>query len=259
MKRYILLLICVVLSSQVGYSQKQNFFKKMAGKVQKLIGPGTDVIVKHDGSEIMGNVTLVTDKITVYKSTDSNIPDDFTIDNEDIYMIKFSDRGNMFINEYGKMFFDDGDGKIPDDATAIYLARGEEIIAYNMTKNSQNVKFSLSKNSNDFMTYPINEVFMIKYPNMANEIVTEFIKNETKTSTNTPIGLPQEEFVELSEAKPAQEYIIKTLKNATIRALVVYGNETFVSYYRKEAPKGPLYRMNRSNMKSLTKVANRRR
>ena len=71
--------------------------------------------------------------------------------------------------------------------------------------------------------------------------------------------MPEDKFVELKEAKPAKEYILRTYKKANIRALVVYENDSFVSYYRKEAPKGPLYRMDRKNIKSLTAVRRGRR
>lgn len=252
MKNLILTTILLLtVCPQVGHAQ---LFKKL-----KLFGkePEVDVIMKRDGSEINAKVSLLTDEYTYYQPVSSKEGNEMVEANKDIYMIKFYERGNMFFGQFGGLFFDNNDnGDISDETTLIYLLKGEEVLGYNVSRGLHEIRYSSSKKSTDIHTIPVNEVFLIKYPNMPIEIVNGFSLPEPVVTL--PSTQPKDEFVEHYEAQPAQEYVIKTDKNVTIQANVIYRNDSFVSYYKKDAPQGPLYRMSTSVIKSIKKVPARR-
>ena len=250
-KKVFLLLLLLGIGSVS--TDAQNIFKKLL----QLNAPDKDVILKRDGSEIVVKIRLVTMENVFYKPIDNSASEELIEDNKNIYMIKMRDRGNMFFSEQGEIFFGDGDGSVPDDATLVYLLKGEELVAYDLRVEDQNISFYQSKKQEDFKTIPKQEVFMIKYPNRPIEIINSFGKKDLDVNDYLA-NIPPDEFVEIKEAQPEQEYIIKTVSNSTIRAMVIYGNDSFVSYYRKDAPKGPLYRILRKNTKSITKVSKRR-
>ena len=250
MKKIFELLLLFLFCSQSICAQ--NLIKKLL----QLNQPDKDMILKRDGSEIIAKVNLVTDESTYFKPLDETDAEEMVLDNSEIYMVKFSERGNMFISESNDIFFGEGDGKVPEDATLIYLIKGEEIVAYNVTKSNQVINYSTSAKQLTTTSIPLNDVFVVRYPNTSIEIVNQFKKSvDLDVMDETPT--PPDPFVELKEQQPAQEYVIKTKGNLTIRALVVYGNDTFISYYKKGAPQGLLYRMNRDNIKSISKVPNR--
>lgn len=194
---------------------------------------------------------------TYYKMTDEENAPEMVCDNEDIYMIKFAERGNQFFLQSGDFFFGPDNKDIPEDAIILYLLKGEEIIAYDVTSADQSFKYYLSPKRTDLRTIPKSEVFIIKYPNRPNEIVTP-ITRQSEVVSPKKFPLPEDKFVELKEGKPAQEYVIRTTRNITIRAMVVYECDAFVSYYRKESPRAPLYRISRENIRSMKKVSSYR-
>lgn len=266
MKVLFTILLTLILCPQC--IQGQNIFKRLKN-LWPSASESSDVILKRDGTEVIGKIVKVSLPYTYYKLQDKDNTEEQVCANSDVYLIKFADRGNMFFSEYGDFFFGDETGDIEDDAILLYLLKGEEIIAYNVSSDDQHFRYYLDKDNTDFRTIPKRDVFVVKYPNRANEIVTPFLQPEGRSAAyiqgtdmnnvlpNMP--MPEDKFVELKEAKPAKEYILRTYKKANIRALVVYESDSFVSYYRKEAPKGPLYRMDRKNIKSLTAVRRDRR
>ncbi len=217
-----------------------------------------DVIIKHDGTELDVKVRLVTTGYTFYTLSDEKKGEEQVCCNEDIYMIKFKERGNVFFSETGDVFFGSTDGVISDNAVLLYLVRGEEIAAYDVVRDGQYFRYYTSEKKVVFKTISADEVFMIKYINRPNEVVTP-LRRKVAAIETPDISIPEDEFVELIEAKPASEYIIKNRKKNIIRALVIYGNDEFVSYYRKESPNGPLYRMARSEIFSITSVSSKKR
>lgn len=232
----------------------------LAAHAQKSRAAATaagDLIVRRDGSEAVAKVSLVTPAYTYFQKQGAASADEQVWANADIYMIKFADRGNMFFSEAGDIFFGSDAETADKNAATLYLTKGEEITAYDVSTDERDFRYYLTKTKGDFRTTPKREVFAVKYPNRPTEVVTPFTA-AGKAASLQELPLPEDEFVELQEAKPALEYVIKTKKNAIIRALVVYGNDTFVSYYRKEAPSGPLYRMERENIKSITKAASKK-
>lgn len=255
MRQLFTILLILTLCPQ--YIQGQGIFERLK-KLWPSASESSDVILKRDGSEVVGKVVKVSPSYTSYKLQDKSNTEEQVCANSDIYLIKFADRGNMFFTEYGEIFFGDDTGSIEDNAILLYLSKGEEIVAYNVSFDNQNFRYYHNKENTDLRTIPRQDVFVVKYPNRPNEVVTPFQGSDNNDmQPNMPV--PEDKFVELKDAKPAVEYILRTYKNVNIRALVVYGNDSFVSYYRKEAPKGPLYRMDRKNIKSLTAVKRSRR
>ena len=66
-----------------------------------------DVIMCRDGSEMNVKIIQVGPKETIYKNDDKKKTPELRIDNENIFMIKYEKRDNVFFAESGERFIGD--------------------------------------------------------------------------------------------------------------------------------------------------------
>ena len=211
----------------------------------------SDMILCLDGSTLKGIVTQITDEQIQYIV--GGIEN--TLDRRDVYMIKFERRGNMFFLQNGKLSFDDGDGKVPADAVTIYMVWGQELTAQQAdVKGLEVVYDTYDKKNRQHHAQPKKDVFMVRYPNGTYTIVTPIrgIKADVPSLSKEqqlPVVLPIDAS-HLKKLRPAEAVILLQNSN-TINAIIIGGNEQVVTYYRKEAPKGPVYQLQRSKIESI--------
>ena len=224
-----------------------------------------DMILCLDGSTIKGTVTLVTDEQVQYKSDQTNQ----YLNRKDVYMIKFGGHRNLFPLRNGTLSFDDvdEDAKMPSDAVCIYMVWGQELVASQADVQGHEVVYeTYEKKNRQQHALPREDIFMIRYPNGTYTIVTplENIQVETATPSKEqqlPIVLPTDT-KQLKKTRPA-DALLMLQNGCTINATIVGGNEQIVFFYRKEAPKGPVYQLKRSlieyiEYKTNKKTKNRR-
>ena len=109
-----------------------------------------DLIILRDGSERRVKIVMVKNDNTLFATDKKSLVQE-SIPNKDIYMIKYDKRGNVFFTENGERISGADDAKIPSNATAIYLLRGEEIIGYNveMDANKRVIKRFCNNQENE--------------------------------------------------------------------------------------------------------------
>ena len=133
-----------------------------------------DLIILRDGSERRVKIVMVKNDNTLF-ATDKKSSIQESIPNKDIYMIKYDKRGNVFFTENGERFSGTDDAKIPSNATAIYLLRGEEIIGYNVEMDADKVSFTKTKKEGkDASTINKSDIFLIVYPDETRELLNDF-------------------------------------------------------------------------------------
>jgi hypothetical protein len=211
-----------------------------------------DLILLRDGSDRKVKIVMVNSENTVFSANESSSRE--VIPNKDVYMIKYDKRGNVFFTEDGERITGDGDGKIPSNATAIYLLKGEEIIGYNVEMDTAKVSFTISKKKGkDVLSINKSEIFLISYPDKTKEMLNDFetikrVKEEALAEKRR-----QEEEARLAELRSRypKDASIKTIKNNTIKVSLLSETEDVITYKRKEQEKGPIYHMNRTNIKEI--------
>lgn len=133
-----------------------------------------DLIILRDGSERKVKIIMVKNDNTVF-AADKKSSIEQSISNKDIYMIKYDKRGNVFFTEDGERITGTGEAKIPSNATAIYLLKGEEIIGYNVEMDADKVSFTKSKKEGkDVSTINKSEIFLIVYPDETKDVLNDF-------------------------------------------------------------------------------------
>ena len=211
-----------------------------------------DVIIKRDATEMNVKIIRMAPNETVYKLDEKKKSAELLIDNSEIYMIKYEKRGNVFFSENGETFLGK-EQKLPRDAHIIYLKAGAEIVAYELEMDTENIKYKNVKKKNvEKIKIPKKNVFMIKYPDGTKDVLSEFqsIRNKQVLPQQTPLPISQQGTIVASKL----EAVIKTRKNAIIKAVVVGEDNGVLSFYKENEPSGPLYQISRDMIKSIDYV-----
>ena len=211
-----------------------------------------DLILLRDGSDRKVKIVMVNSENTVFSSNESSSQE--AIPNKDVYMIKYDKRGNVFFTEDGERITGDGDGKIPSNATAIYLLKGQEVIGYNVEMDTAKVFFTASKKKGkDVISIDKSEIFLISYPDKTKEMLNDFETIKRLKEEALAEKRRQEEEARLAELRSRYpiDASIKTIKNNTIKVSLLSETEDVITYKRKEQEKGPIYHMNRTNIKEI--------
>lgn len=212
-----------------------------------------DLILLRNGSERKVKIVMVNNESTVFSSGESSSSQE-SIPNTDIYMIKYDKRGNVFFTEEGERITGTGDGRIPSNASAIYLLKGQEIIGYNIEMDTAKVYYTLSKKKGkDVLSIDKSDIFLISYPDDTKEIFNDFetirkLKEEALAEKQR-----QEEEARLAELRSRypKDATIKTVKNITIKISLLSESDEVVIYKREGQENGPIYHMNRTNIKEI--------
>ena len=212
-----------------------------------------DLIILRDGSERKVKIIMVKNDNTVF-AADKKSSIEQSISNKDIYMIKYDKRGNVFFTEDGERITGTGEAKIPSNATAIYLLKGEEIIGYNVEMDADKVSFTKSKKEGkDVSTINKSKIFLIVYPDETKEVLNDFETIKRMREEALAEKKRQEEETRLAELRSRypKDATIKTVKNLTINVSLLSETDEFVTYKKIDLKNSPVYQMNRTNIKEL--------
>lgn len=212
-----------------------------------------DYILLRDGSERKVKIVMVKSDNTIF-TVDENSSVQESIPNSDIYMIKYDKRGNVFFTEDGERFSGNGDGKIPQNSTVIYLLKGKEIIGYNVEMGTDQVRFTPSKKKGkDVSSIDKSEIFLIAYPDETKEMLNDFaeIKRKKEEALEEKRRLEEEARLAELRSRYPKDATIKTIKNLTIQVSLISEEDDVVTYKKKGIDNSPIYHMNRVNIKEL--------
>ncbi len=140
-----------------------------------------DLIIFRNGDEKEVRIVMVSsDEVTYSESAKGGpvIKDKL----KDIYMLRYSKRGNVYITEDCKRISGENQ-KIDKDANVIYLVKGGEILAYDLLIQENTVMYSAKpKNKSLFgkkgtvepmQSLDISDVFFIKYKDGTKDLITD--------------------------------------------------------------------------------------
>lgn len=212
-----------------------------------------DLIILRDGSERRVKIVMVKNDNTLFATDKKSLVQE-SIPNKDIYMIKYDKRGNVFFTENGERFSGADDAKIPSNATAIYLLKGEEIIGYNVEMDADKVSFTKTKKEGkDASTINKSEIFLIVYPDETREMLNDFVTVRRMREEALAEKKRLEEEARLAELRSRypKDAMIKTVKNVAINVSLLSETDEFVTYKKANQDNSPIYHMNRANIKEL--------
>ena len=212
-----------------------------------------DLIILRDGSERRVKIVMVRNDNTLF-ATDKKSSVQESVPNKDVYMIKYDKRGNVFFTENGERFSGADDAKIPSNATAIYLLKGEEIIGYNVEMDADKVSFTKTKKEGkDVSTINKSDIFLIVYPDETRELLNDFatIRRMREKALAEKKRLEEEARLAELRSRYPKDAIIKTVKNVTINVSLLSETEEYVTYKKLGQKNSPVYHMNRTNIKEL--------
>ena len=242
---------------------RQIFILIMLASCVSSIFAQKDIIMKRDGSEMQVRVVQINSKSVVYNLESKHDKEDKQMDNSEIYMIKFQNRGNVFFTEQGNRFNGEGDGKVPKKSTVVYLTKGQELVVFDLMMDTNKLSYKLSKDKDAPTNYtPKYQVFMIVYPDGTKDIITEFIQKKQDLPKVENQKEPKQEAkpqkedvvppVPQSQTKTnSGEAVILTDGSNVIKAMVIKEDEKTISFYRKGFLQGPLYQIGKQHVKRV--------
>ena len=150
-----------------------------------------DMIMFRDGKQMNVTIVQVNKEFVVYKLSNKKKASTEQVDSRSVYMIHYEERGNQYFTKEGDRFSGEKQ-KIDNDADLIYLIEGGELMAYELTLESNQIKYKASnKKKTPFSILPKDKVFLIKYKDGAVDIITAFpqptIQNDRVTSNESSI------------------------------------------------------------------------
>lgn len=209
-----------------------------------------DLILLRNGSERKVKIVMVNNESTVFSSGESSSQE--SIPNTDIYMIKYDKRGNVFFTEEGERITGTGDGRIPSNASAIYLLKGQEIIGFNVEMDTAKVYYTLSKKKGkDVLSIDKSDIFLISYPDDTKEMLNDF--ETIKRLKEEALAEKRRQAARLAELRSRypKDATIKTIKNLSINISLLSESDEVVTYKKVGQENGPIYHMNRANIKEI--------
>lgn len=140
-----------------------------------------DLIIFRNGDEKEVRIVMVSsDEVTYSESAKGGpiIKDKL----KDVYMLRYSKRGNVYVTEDCKRITGENQ-KIDKDANVIYLIKGREILAYDLKIQENTVAYSAKPKSKSLFgkkdtvepmhSLDISEVFFIKYIDGTKDLIND--------------------------------------------------------------------------------------
>lgn len=175
-----------------------------------------DLIILKNGREFNASILQVNDRQVVYKLSSKKGEPEFTVDNSEVYMINFAQRGNVYINENGRRITGENQ-KLPKDANVIYLIAGKEIPAYDVRVFDSHVSYLNRKHTNKKVVpvaevVPRNEVFMIRYTDGTIDLINDLSARKDPQPAVGQIEADRKA-EEAEEARPSNDELLVVFHN----------------------------------------------
>lgn len=178
-----------------------------------------DIIIFRDGSEASGKVIQVGDKNIVYKASTKKNARDISVRSQEVYMIHFKERGNVYITTEGKRISGENQ-KIAGEQDIIYLVSGKEIPVYNLQVLEEVIKYQERKPSKKlfvpFETIAKEEVFMIKYRDGIKDMITDITVKKPEAVAQTEENTAAEE----ADEEPEKKVVFHNVKKNETLAII---------------------------------------
>lgn len=135
-----------------------------------------DLIIMTNGDELYGKVEKIINNVVTISPTKNSKSSNGTetIDARDIYMIKYKERGNVYILSDGRRNTGENQ-KIGKDADIIYLLSGMEIPAWYTKMEYGVVHYYNDKNKKNAKQRIVNsnQIFLIKYADGSRDVIND--------------------------------------------------------------------------------------
>ncbi len=213
-----------------------------------------DIILLRDGKKLDVKVVMANTDNTTFISKESGTEEEQSVDNSQIYMVKYEKRGNVFYTENGEKYSGEGDGKIPSKADAIYLLDGKEIIAYNISMDTECVIYQpTDKKKASKQSIPKDDIFMICYRDGTREVINDFETVKQRKLAEEEKAKKEEEERRLAEWRKnfPKKAILVTLADKSYTILLTNEDEDDYWFTRNDIEESPLFQIKKKNVKSL--------
>lgn len=216
-----------------------------------------DLIILRNGDDIHCKVEKNDNGVVSYHCDGQTM----TLPVTQIYLIKYENRGNAFFNETGETTYSTRATTKPTKKDIqIYLCDGNEIRAAELEISAESVRYlepkiKLSKKSSEeWVSIPKEDVFLVRYPDGTKDIITNLQKNEEEVQLES---LPKCKRPFIPINKGAGYPVIAELMlndNKGINVIIYDSDRTYIYYRTKEWQDGPIYRMNLNNIRIITTI-----
>lgn len=216
-----------------------------------------DIIIYRDGRERNVKIIQVNTDRTLF-SAGKKSPEEW-VDNSDVYMLKFKERGNVAFNENGERILTERNARsVPKGAILMYLKNGKEVITFDLGMDATQIKYKLSNKKNAIISeIDKSEVFMLKYPDGSRDILNDITasaaaKSSTEETSTEPAN-NEDDINEPEEEKPAslRHAVITTKRGTKISVFVSKETKTTIAYKRVNDSKAPVFTVAKAKIKSI--------
>lgn len=252
--------------------QKDSLSKKLNKSIGKLLKTNYDIVVYRDGRMKQVKIIQSDNQKTLVTEYGAESAAEFYIQNSQIFMLKYSERGNIVLDRKGVKKQTTTDALyIPKGASSIIFVDGTECIAYDVRVASGSVTYNTEKKNKGIQkTISASDVFIISYPDDTRDILTNIIEKDRRERDAEEARIKAER--EAREAEIARTLAIRdslraeaekpTLKNpkyativtksgARMKVWVCGDTPSVISYKKNKSAKAQVLRINRKNIKSI--------
>lgn len=222
-----------------------------------------DLIVFRDGTEKIVQIKQVNSDKTLFLEGKGKNATTQVVENTGIYMIKYERRGNVFFTEDGDRFTSKTSiSFMPSNTVALYLKKGEEILAYDFVMEARIVKFKEdNKKKSAVRSLPKSDVFMIKYPDGTKDVLINYVSAEKtiekeveqdkNDAVQQPIKTEQIQTIEEKRSFPVSATITLKKGKKVVEAIIHSDNGIEIQYKRATNPSGPMYRQEKKDIMKI--------
>lgn len=252
--------------------QKDSLSKKLNKSIGKLLKTNYDIIVYRDGRMKQVKIIQSDNQKTLVSEHGAESAAEFYIQNSQIFMLKYNERGNIVLDRKGVKTQTTTEALyIPKGASSIIFVDGTECIAYDVRVGSGSVTYNTEKKGKGIQkTVSSSEVFIISYPDDTRDILTNIVEKDRRERAAEEARIKAES--EAREAEIARTLAIRdslraeaekpTLKNpkyativtkngARMKVWVCGDTPSVISYKKTKSAKAQVIRINRKNIKSI--------
>lgn len=216
-----------------------------------------DIIIYRDGRVLTTKIIQVNTDRTLVRP-DKKSPEEW-VDNTDVYMLKFKERGYVAFDENGNRTITTSDTKkTPKGAILIYLKCGKELVGYELRIDGDKVTYRLTgKKSSPMRQIDKDEVFMILYPDGSRDVLCDITaKTIPAASALNPTEENEEKGDDTGEAEKQETQslrpaVITTKRGTKISVFVSKETKNTIAYKRVNDSKAPVFTVAKTKIKNI--------
>ncbi len=215
-----------------------------------------DIIIYRDGRVTTTKIIQVNTDRTLVRP-DKKSPEEW-VDNTDVYMLKFKERGYVAFDENGnRIITTSGVKKVPKGAILIYLKNGNELSGYELRINGDKVTYKLTnKKGSPTRQIDKNEVFMLLYPDGSRDVLCDITAKTIPAADTTPAEANEEnedntDETSKQETQSLRPAVITTKRGTKISVFVSKETKTTIAYKRVNDSKAPVFTVAKAKIKNI--------